>query len=69
MVDLVKSEIRVGDRVSPIVEFRVWFRTPFGLTASLPEAIAETSELGDSRLMIVAVPVAIGQDGIYEVLQ
>lgn len=52
-----------------IMEWTVWFRTPFGVHADLEAAIqrCEESDL-DPEIFVKPVPVAIAASGIYEII-
>lgn len=69
MINLKDRTIQIRDKVYPIIKFDVWFRTPVGLTADLELAVRRCEECDfDPIMTIVAVPVAVGPDSIYEEL-
>ncbi len=55
--------------VQPIKEWVVWFSTPYGLFETGAEA-SEQCVAGDldPELCVMPVPVALGEDGAYEVV-
>lgn len=71
MLNLREGTIkRPGDlNPEPIKEWVVWFTTPYGLCETAKEASAKC-EAGDidPELCVMPVPVAIGEDGTYEVV-
>lgn len=69
MINLEAKTIQIGDSSHPIVTFEVWFRIPTGLTSKIDLAIAKCVELEmDPRVCIIAIPVAVASDSIYEEL-
>ena len=54
---------------SKIMKWDVWFVTPFGLATSLDQAVARCIESDlDPEMCIKPVPVALAEDGSYELV-
>lgn len=71
MFDLEKRTIELAGRPIPIREFQVWWCIPtIGLIPILEDAIKRCKE-NDWDVASCCIPtvVAIGQDGVYEVLR
>lgn len=69
MINLETKTIQIGNTSHPITSFEVWFRIPTGLTSKIDLAISRCVELDmDPRVCIIAIPVAIASDSIYEEL-
>lgn len=68
MVNLADRTIQLASKLHPMVNIEVWFRTPVGLNANLDIAVEKCKQNDWDTQCIVAVPVAIGPDGIYEEL-
>lgn len=56
------NRLRRGGREEPILEWRVWFRTPWGLAETLEEAkaVCKAREV-DPDQAIIPIPVAMSQ--------
>jgi len=62
MIDLSKKEIVLGDRVEPIKEWRVWFKTPFGYAETLDQALFTIRSADLNPYMTVQpIPVAFSE--------
>lgn len=69
MINYENNTIQIGAKEHPIVSYEVWFRIPTGLTSSREIAVARCNELDfNPQTMIVAIPVAVASDQIYEEL-
>ena len=70
MLNLKKGVIKKprGEE-QPIEEWVVWFSTPYGLFETAAEASTrcEDGDL-DPELCVMPVPVAVAEDGAYEVV-
>lgn len=68
MISIKDNEITFMGKRYQILEWRVWFITPFGLYQGRQDAIDRVIKSNmDPELVIVPVAVALGPDGIYEV--
>lgn len=68
MIDLTNRHLyRLGQH-NPIVQWAVWFMTPFGITPDVGEAVERClkSDL-DPEFNITPIPVAIDNGGDYEI--
>lgn len=66
MIDVIGQRIVQGDIDERIIKWVVWFRTPYGLSRSLPDAVALCKDGSlDPTMAITAIPVAIS-DSTYE---
>ena len=64
MINLADRTITLKGKTTTIEDFAVWFRTPFGLHASLDTALAAVREGDlDPKHTVVPVAVAVGADG------
>ena len=68
MIDLTTNSFFVSGKHIPISKWVVWFVTTFGLTPNLEEAKMRcvASDI-DPELNVTPVPVAIAEDGYYEI--
>ncbi len=76
MIDYVKKEITVGDRMEGFDKFEVWYMGPTGLIPKLDLAIEMFQTFArihqDENVqfyhMFRPVPVVLGTGGLYEVM-
>lgn len=67
MVDLNTGEIVREGKVTPVVNWQVWFRTPFGLVTTLDEAVSICKQTDVMpNLCIQPVCVALDDAGRHE---
>jgi hypothetical protein len=68
MVNLKTNEIIIGNEIGIIVEWEVWFQTPFGVTSDFKAAQQRVKDADlDPDTTIVPVPVAIS-GSLYEIV-
>jgi hypothetical protein len=67
--DLEKGTLTQYQKECPIVEWQVWYVIPKGVTDSIQEAIriCQENDWGPNAV-IQPVPVAIDEDGRYEII-
>lgn len=71
MFNLRTRVIELDGRTDPLLDFQVWWVVPtFGLFTKLEEAVArcEANDM-DPQSCCVPTCVAVGQNGLYEVLR
>lgn len=67
MICIKTNKISRGDIEERITKWSVWFRTPFGLTKSLQEAV-QAMEANEINPLLSIVPVAVAEsNSTYEV--
>lgn len=70
MISLTRQQFDTGDGKGwrPIHHTEVWYKSPFGLTRILTEAIIACNSHHADPEMVLLVPVVMAADGTYEVI-
>jgi len=70
MINLVDQTITLMNKTDKIKVWSVWFETPVGLTDNI-DNVREYCLANDfdMNMCITPVPVAIGEEGLYEVVK
>jgi hypothetical protein len=67
MIALATQQIVQRGQNFPIARWEVWYATQFGITPEFSEAVEWLDRAGiDPELGMTPVPVAIAEDGKYE---
>ena len=69
MISLTRKQFDTGDGKGwrGIKDYAVWYRSPFGLSRTLDEALmACNAHQIDAEMAISMVPVVMAEDGTYE---
>lgn len=62
MIDLAKGNLVLGSKIEPILHWDVWFKTPFGMCATIEEAIyTVTSAELNPHMTVEPKPVAFSE--------
>lgn len=70
MVNIETMMMGVNSKERPIIKFEVWWQTPLGLldAGSRELAIERLKEADMPASCMRPVSVAVGEDGIYEII-